>query len=68
MASKVGYRIVQYSEGQLNESKGVKAGMWAVVQTCERDFAFADTQGQAIEIKRELVEAAKARGVVVIDQ
>lgn len=62
---KVTYRIVKYGEQQANSSPGVRAGMWSVVQTIERDFAFADSEGQAHAIKHQLEAAAKAEGNTV---
>lgn len=57
--SKVEYKIVQYSEGQKNPSKGVSAGMWAVVRITEEDFAFSDTEhgARAIMVALKTAEA-----------
>lgn len=50
---KTVFHVVKY-ETQASESSGIRSGMWAVVRTREDNFAFADDQERANEIKRQL--------------
>lgn len=44
------FKVVKY-EPQKNENAAIRAGLWAIVETKERDVAYASSEHQALELK-----------------
>lgn len=54
MDQKTEYKLIKYAGQPNTKSRGVAAGMWAVVRITEEDIAFADSEDQALRLLNDL--------------
>jgi len=47
------YKVIKYAE-QMNKSRAVAKGMWAVIRVSETVVAFTETEAQAKSLVRDL--------------